>query len=146
MWKCESVTVWKCKNVKNYKISKKNQKYQKIKKFQKNQIFLKFQRFQKVFWNPRCYQHLWCLLLLFMVHVVAWKATRIKVWIEQKRQVIAPLMWKSLNRVKIWFAPIQIYFVFTQQMQRTSSRGGTYLTKIDFFNFVRHFHMVLYVT
>ena len=22
--------------------------------------------------------------------------------------------------------------------------GGTYLAKIDFFNFVRHFHMVLY--
>ena len=29
--------------------------------FQKNLIFLKFQRFKKVFWNPPCYQHLWCL-------------------------------------------------------------------------------------
>ena len=26
----------------------------------------------------------------------------------------------------------------------TNVRGGTYLTKIDFFNFVRHFHMLIY--
>ena len=35
--------------------------FKKFKSFKKNQIFLKLQRFQKVFWNPRCYQHLWCL-------------------------------------------------------------------------------------
>ena len=36
----------------------------------KNQIFLKFQRFQKVFWNPRCYQHLWCLFLKAFIMIV----------------------------------------------------------------------------
>ena len=36
--------------------------FQKISNFQNFQVF-KFliSKFQKIFWNPRCYQHLWCL-------------------------------------------------------------------------------------
>ena len=66
VWQCESVKVWKCESVKVWKCEnfKKSQKFQKIESFKKNLIFLKFQSCQKVYWNPRCYQHLWCLYLI----------------------------------------------------------------------------------
>ena len=45
--------------------------------------FFLISKFQKVFWNPRCYQHLWCLYLL---NTGTWVWTKnpkkIQVWAE----------------------------------------------------------------
>ena len=59
----QNFQIFKFPNFQIFQIFQIFQNFPNVPKFYKFSKFSNFQilTFQKVFWNPRCYQHLWCL-------------------------------------------------------------------------------------
>ena len=116
-----------------------------IKIFQIFQIF-KFPNFQisklqKVFWNPRCYQHLWCLYYIYFPLEAKFAFllfdidTKVVLGCTSCFLMCAEIM----KSVDVSFKGLSFDLIFVAIML-TLLGGGPF----QLFNFVRYFHIVLH--